>query len=356
LGPTAASGDVPHLAGDDGAQLTASSGGRLGALLEVRDGTLPGFHRDLDRLTQELRDRVNAAHNEGTAGNHGVQTIAGQVDVTSGGGDPIVVDTAGTITINRVDAAGNLLGTDSVALPAGATTPAAIQAALDGLTDVNAQLVDGRLQITSDPPGDLITLDDGATTLTGNQTDGGAARSFSHYFGLNDLFVTPNVGDAAATAGEIENAAGAIAVRQDILDDPDLLSRGSTATLAPLTPGDRVVAVGDNTVAQSLGAALDAKDAIQRGGMMPGLSSASLSDYASDMLSYYATATERAEASRDFQKTVHEELKFRADSESGVNIDEELSNMITFENAYNASARVISTVQQMFDTLDRMMN
>jgi flagellar hook-associated protein 1 FlgK len=95
---------------------------------------------------------------------------------------------------------------------------------------------------------------------------------------------------------------------------------------------------------------------VQRGGMMPGMRSATLADYASDVLSYYATATERAEASRDFQKTVHEELKFRADSESGVNIDEELSNMITFENAYNASARVISTVQQMFDTLDRMMN
>ena len=81
-----------------------------------------------------------------------------------------------------------------------------------------------------------------------------------------------------------------------------------------------------------------------------------LADYAGDLLSYYATSTQRTETARDFQETMRDELKFRADSESGVNIDEELSNMITFEQAYNASARVISTVQQMFDTLDRMMN
>lgn len=36
---------------------------------------------------------------------------------------------------------------------------------------------------------------------------------------------------------------------------------------------------------------------------------------------------------------------------SGVNIDEELANIIKFQNSYQASARVISTAQTMYDTL-----
>ena len=36
---------------------------------------------------------------------------------------------------------------------------------------------------------------------------------------------------------------------------------------------------------------------------------------------------------------------------SGVNIDEELTNLIIFENAYNASARMIQTARELFDTL-----
>jgi flagellar hook-associated protein 1 FlgK len=349
LGATADSGDHPELVNDPDTELGAVSGGKLGALFEMRDSTLTDFHRDIDRLAQSVRDRVNAAHNQGTAGNHGVEAIQGTVDVTSGGGDAIAVDTAGTITVNRVQADGTLLGRDTVTLPAGATTPAAIETAIDGLTGVQAQYVDGRLQITSDPAGDLITIDDGDITLTGNQTNGGEARSFSHYFGLNDLFVTGGVGDAPDTAGEIENAAGVIRVREDILDDPGMLSRGSTSS----GPG---VADGDNTTANALAAAFETGGDIGAAGKLPAITDVKLADYAGDLLSYYATSTQRTETARDFQETMRDELKFRADSESGVNVDEELSNMIVFEQAYNASARVISTVQQMFDTLDRMMN
>jgi flagellar hook-associated protein 1 FlgK len=39
------------------------------------------------------------------------------------------------------------------------------------------------------------------------------------------------------------------------------------------------------------------------------------------------------------------------DSISGVNLDEEASNLIRFEQAYNASAQVISVARQIFDTL-----
>jgi flagellar hook-associated protein 1 FlgK len=39
---------------------------------------------------------------------------------------------------------------------------------------------------------------------------------------------------------------------------------------------------------------------------------------------------------------------------SGVNVDQEMTNLLTLQNAYAANARVFSTVQKMFDTLFQM--
>ena len=41
----------------------------------------------------------------------------------------------------------------------------------------------------------------------------------------------------------------------------------------------------------------------------------------------------------------------RRTSVEGVNLDEELANMMVFQQAYNAAARLMTTVQQMYDTL-----
>ena len=44
-------------------------------------------------------------------------------------------------------------------------------------------------------------------------------------------------------------------------------------------------------------------------------------------------------------------LEAEAASISGVNLDEELANMILLENAYAASARIINTTAEMYDIL-----
>ena len=47
-------------------------------------------------------------------------------------------------------------------------------------------------------------------------------------------------------------------------------------------------------------------------------------------------------------------LQQRFNTQSGVNIDTEMSNLITLQNAYAANARVLSAVKDMLDTLMRM--
>jgi flagellar hook-associated protein 1 FlgK len=39
---------------------------------------------------------------------------------------------------------------------------------------------------------------------------------------------------------------------------------------------------------------------------------------------------------------------------SGVNSDEELSNLIEIQNIYSANARIVSVVKDLFDTLMRI--
>ncbi|MDR1160547.1 MAG: flagellar hook-associated protein FlgK [Syntrophomonadaceae bacterium] len=62
---------------------------------------------------------------------------------------------------------------------------------------------------------------------------------------------------------------------------------------------------------------------------------------------------ERQEAIRmnDNQDIVIAELIDKRDSISGVSIDEEGTNIIKFQNAYNASARFITTIDEMLDVL-----
>jgi len=50
-----------------------------------------------------------------------------------------------------------------------------------------------------------------------------------------------------------------------------------------------------------------------------------------------------------------EMLRNQQESFSGVNIDEELSELIKFQNAYQASVRVLSTAQEMYDSLLRLV-
>ena len=60
-------------------------------------------------------------------------------------------------------------------------------------------------------------------------------------------------------------------------------------------------------------------------------------------------ATSRIEASAAY--TLFAQAESRMSSTSGVNLDEEASNLLRFQHAYSASARVISTANEIFQTL-----
>jgi flagellar hook-associated protein 1 FlgK len=57
----------------------------------------------------------------------------------------------------------------------------------------------------------------------------------------------------------------------------------------------------------------------------------------------------------DIQTSVVNDLDNARSGQSGVSIDEEMTNMVAFERSYQAAAKVISTIDDMLDTLINRM-
>lgn len=80
-------------------------------------------------------------------------------------------------------------------------------------------------------------------------------------------------------------------------------------------------------------------------------SSVSLGDYAAQILAKSGLDAARAESLQSDRAALSGEFEARMQSVSGVNMDEELANLIIYQNAYNASAQIITTAREMYDVL-----
>ena len=79
--------------------------------------------------------------------------------------------------------------------------------------------------------------------------------------------------------------------------------------------------------------------------------SLTLSSYAELLISDISSQAAFTDLGAQDQRALLNELTQRLDNTTGVNMDEELAQLVIFENAYNASARLIAVAQELFDTL-----
>jgi len=148
-------------------------------------------------------------------------------------------------------------------------------------------------------------------------------------------------------------AASQIAVRADISSTPANISRGALQFDTSLgTAGEYLHSVGDNSIAQALAAQMASSNAFEAAGGLPN-KSLTFEQFAASILSHSSSFADTNKARVDFQRQLTNSLTLKSDSKRGVNIDEELANLIALEQAYSASARVISVIQNMFEALER---
>ncbi len=70
-----------------------------------------------------------------------------------------------------------------------------------------------------------------------------------------------------------------------------------------------------------------------------------------ELVAFVGSASKEAQVGRDAADALLSQAKAQRESVSGVNLDEEAVDLIRFEQAYNASARIISVAREMFSIL-----
>ena len=74
-------------------------------------------------------------------------------------------------------------------------------------------------------------------------------------------------------------------------------------------------------------------------------------DFYTSLISKVGAEGEEAQDRVTNQETMLKNLTNLRESVSGINLDEEMANMVAFQHGYNATARVISTFDKMLETI-----
>lgn len=136
-------------------------------------------------------------------------------------------------------------------------------------------------------------------------------------------------------------------IRLDIKNDPSKLS-AAQADLAGAASGTRVLATGDGRGALTLEAAGSKSRVFANAGGLGGQTT-SVIDYAARLAGHAGVRAEALDGARAAAESVREEVKQRRSSEEGVNLDEELVKMTTYQQAYAAASRMIQAAKDLFD-------
>ncbi|MCZ7587064.1 MAG: hypothetical protein M5R36_29025 [Deltaproteobacteria bacterium] len=129
----------------------------------------------------------------------------------------------------------------------------------------------------------------------------------------------------------MSGAAGAIAIDAAILADVN--------NIAASVSGEP----GDNRNAQAMALLEDA--GLFNGGTW------TFQDFHGSIVGGVGVETQSAISETSHQEAIREQVVNLRESQSGVTLEEEMANLMKFQHAFEASARLFNTVQELFDSL-----
>lgn len=298
--------------------------GSISALKTMRDTTLPNAQTALNTFASTLMAKVNAATANGTAV-PAPTTVSGTASVATSDS----FSATGSVRVSLVNSSGVLQSSSDIDLSSLSTVGDVVNA-LNKVDGISASVdSSGHLQITSTTSGEGVAIG----TLTSSV--GADADSFSGYFGLNSVFTGSDASD--------------IAINASLTSDPSKLATGTLSTTSN-ADGDTVLTAGDATVATALQSALSTSYSFDSAGGL-GAQTATLTDYSSAIVSNVAATASTAKSNETTVSATQSSLASTWSSDTGVNIDEETAKLSEYEQQYNASAQVMSTVNSMFTSL-----
>lgn len=137
-----------------------------------------------------------------------------------------------------------------------------------------------------------------------------------------------------------------MALDNKIMSNPDTIAAASGHDTTGSGKADRINGTGDNRTALAIAELRHKKVMVE--------SQSTFSEYTKQMIGDFGTRAESANVNFDKNTAVVDSLENMRKQVSGVNVDEEMTKMLMFQHGYNASARLVSTVDKMIETLIRL--
>ncbi len=335
--------------------------GAIAAFVQMRDQDLVQAQSQLDAIAAAMASALSDKTTSGTAVTAGAQS-GFDVDIGSlSAGNTITINytdvgtsTSHTITLVRVD--------DPTALPlsnSATTNPNDTVVGLDfsgGIGSVITQINTAfaatgmtasnpsgtTLEILDDGAANTVDVDSVSTTTTATSLAGGSAELPFFTDGA-----TLYTGAITALGSESIGFAGRITVNSALAADPSALVAYQSGT-----------ASGDSTRPDFIYQQLTGTSLTFSPNTGIGTSAApfsgSLNTFLRQVISQQGEAANSANNLKQGQDIVLSALQQRFNDASGVNVDQEMANLLTLQNSYAANARVLSAVKDMLDTLLRM--
>lgn len=308
----------------NGVDITSQiTSGKVGALITLRDKTLPAEQTQLDQLANQLKSALNSVTN-GASAVPAPTSLTGTASVSNVTG----LSATGTVRIAVTDDNGDLVSYQDINL-ASYSNVGDLATAISGIPGVSASVdANGHLTISSTNSADGVAINDMDSSLSG--------VGFSSYFGMNDLVTGTGASNFAVNSNFLN---GTEALPTDTLEDS-----------ATLTVGSQVLSPGSSTVADALYSTLTGSTNFSSAG---GLSATtgSFTDYASTIVANVAAKASLASSTYTSKATAQSAYANSLASESGVNIDEESARISALQNKYAAASQLLSTVNSMFSSL-----
>lgn len=247
--------------------------------------------------------------------------------------------TAGeTLTFRFTGETGSRLRDLQVAVPAGGTVGDLVAALNDPATGIGrfgsySMAADGSLSFTGygNPAPTMTVLEDRTTQVP-------SGVSVTELFGLG--------------GGVRASRADGFALRADIRQSPSRLALAQLNLSAAV--GTPSLSTGDGRGALALADAGERTANFQAAGGSSG-GAISVSRYAAELSGEIGGKAAASKNRMETASALYTEAGSRQTAQEGVNLDEELVLMTTYQQAFNASARLIQAAKDMYDTLIGMV-
>ncbi|MFW6178772.1 MAG: flagellar hook-associated protein FlgK [Desulfohalobiaceae bacterium] len=300
------------------------SGGSLAGEFGFRDHYIGGYQEKLDEFSQVLSWEVNRLHSQG-AGLQKFTEVLGTEKIKNAD-QPLGEAGAGLDVANRLQQGsaelyvyerntGELVDSPQVLnFDPENDSLQDVRNNIDSLDHISASILDGQLQISGDDGYELAFGSDSSGLLAG--------------LGINTFFQGTNAQD--------------LALNSRVANNQDFINAARVNGAGEVNPGDNQTA-RDIAELQSQKVRFDT--------LQEGETNQTLQEYFNSLSADAGSDTSQAEYNKEYFQTLADDVKARQDAKSGVNLDEEMANLIKQQQAYTAAAKLITTAEQMMNTL-----